>query len=209
MDHLKNGLRANGYYNIYDDRLKLATVFCDLTSEPRKAWTLFTSWAKSNKGMKEFRSQPLSEDAPVDERLPSWDRYRMSLEMMNGLMNQSTRWRATCSFPTHGVDFVDYVEGKIRDFDIVNFQGFHVCKKVEYANIRGHQCNGCRLPWWQKNGLFFIHTDSSRKTCGFNPTQDAVPYEDNFGYYSRTNTKFRCMADASATTNWWFGGSLA
>ena len=179
-----------------------------MTSESGKAWTLVMSWAKSNKDMAEFRSTPFSKDSPVDEDLPNWNKYRMSLSMMNDLSTQSTHWRATCSFPTHGVDYVDYVRGKFVDFDVVNIQGYNTCERVEYVNIRGHQCSDCDLPWWQ-DGKNFLHTDSTYITCGFDATAGAVPGEDNFGHYNIVNPNFRCTADANATTNWWFGGNIA
>ncbi|XP_028413149.1 uncharacterized protein LOC114536005 [Dendronephthya gigantea] len=207
LDHARNGLKTNGYYNIYDASSNLITVYCDMTSEAGKAWTLVMSWATRNKDMTEFRSTFLSVDAPVDPGFLNWNKYRMSLGMMNDLSAQSTHWRATCSFPTHGVDYVDYVRGKFRDFDIVNFRQWRVCKRVEYVNIRGHQCSDCDMPWWQ-DLQSSLHTDSSYKTCGFDPTQGAVSSEDNFGYYSTVNPNFRCTADASATTNWWFGGDV-
>ena len=180
-----------------------------MTSESGKAWTLVTSWATRNKDMAEFRSTPFSTDSPVDDSLPNWDKYRMSLRMMNDLSAQSTQWRATCSFPTHGVDLVDYVRGKFADLDVINFLGNNVCKSVEYVNIRGHQCSDCDIPWWQVNQAYFIHTEGSSADCGFDPSQGAVYSEDNFGYYSTVNSNFRCTADASATTNWWFGGNIA
>ena len=159
--------------------------------------------------MAEFRSTKFSTDSPVNDNLPNWKRYRMSLKMINDLSAQSTHWRATCSFPTYGVDFVDYVRGKFVNFDVVNFIGDNTCKTVEYVNIRGHQCSDCDLPWWQLDGSYFIHTDSNYNTCSFDPRQGAVNYEDNFGYYGTVNLNFRCTADASSTTNWWFGGNVA
>jgi hypothetical protein len=166
------------------------------------------SWATRNKDMAEFKTNQLSADSPVDESLPNWNRYRMSSSMMNDLSTQSTHWRATCSFPTHGVDYVDYVRGKFVDFDIINFVGAGQCKRAEYVNIRGHQCSDCNVPWWQtsSDGL---HTDSSYSFCGYDPTQGAVYSEDNFGLYIGVNSNFRCTSDASATTNWWFGGNVA
>ena len=166
------------------------------------------SWATRNKNMVEFRS-PFSTDSPVDENLPNWDKYRTSLIVMHDLSAQSTHWRATCSFPTHGVDYVDYVRGKFVDFNVINYQGNGVCKRVEYVNIRGHQCSDCDVPWWQDDQTWSLHTDSSNNVCGFDPTQDAVLSEDNFGHYNYVNSNFRCTADANATTNWWFGGNIA
>ena len=209
LDHFKNGLKTNGYYNIYDASSNLITVYCDMTSEPRKAWTLVTSWATSNKDMAEFQSTPLSQDSPVDESSPNWNRYRMSLSMMNDLSAQSTHWRATCNFPTHGLDYTDYVRGKFVDFDVITFHGHNVCKRVEYVNIRGHKCSDCNLPWWQNDGQYCLHTDSTYTTCGFDPTQGAGGSEDNFGAYRTSNANFRCTADASTTTNWWFGGNTS
>ena len=158
--------------------------------------------------MAEFHTTVLSVDSPVDKNLPNWNKYRMSLSMMNDLSNQSTHWRATCTFPTHGDDYVDYVRGKFVDLDVVNFLGINVCKRVEYVNIRGYQCSDCYVPWWQIVNKNFLHTDSTATTCGFNPSQGAVFSEDNFGFYRAVNSNFRCTADASSTTNWWFGGNI-
>ena len=152
-----------------------------MTSEKGKALTLVMSWATRNKDMVEFQSTALSTDSPVNKNLPNWNKYRMSLSMMNDLSVQSTHWRATCSFPTHGVHYVDYVRGKFVDFDVVNFLGVTVCKRVEYVNIRGHRCSDCNLPWWQVDQSWFLHTDSAATTCGFDPTAGAVSSEDNFG----------------------------
>ena len=159
--------------------------------------------------MAEFRSTPFSTDSPVDDNFPNWNKYRMSLSMMNDLSAQSTHWRATCSFPTHGVDYVDYVRGKFVDFDVVNFLENAVCKRVEYVNIRGHKCSNCDMIWTQVLQTYFLHTDSTIGTCGFKPSHGAVPSEDNFGFYGAVNSNFRCTADASSTTNWWFGGNIA
>ena len=210
LDHLKNGLKTNGYYNIYDANSNLVTVYCDMTSESGKAWTLVMSWARKNKDMAEFKNTRLGINSPVDKNLPNWDKYRMSLSMMNDLSAQSTHWRATCSFPTHGVDdFRDYVRGKFVDFDVIKFARQNVCKRVEYVNIRGHFCEKCTAPWWQDKKHYFLHIASNRNKCEFNATPGAVYKEDNFGHYKHVNSAFRCTADDTATTNWWFGKSLA
>ena len=90
--------------------------------------------------------------------------------------------------------------------DVINFLGDTVCKRVEYLNIRGHRCSDCNLPWWQGGERWFLHTDSTATTCGFDPTAGAVSSEDNFGYYGAVNSNFRCTAYASATNKlvvWW------
>ena len=57
---------------------------------------------------------------------------------MTSLQSHSTHWRATCSYPTHGVDFRDYIRGTFKDFNIVTYIGAGQCKKVEFVNIQGH-----------------------------------------------------------------------
>ena len=180
-----------------------------MTSESGKAWTLVMSWATSNRDMAAFRSTPLSTNCPVDENFPNWNKYRMSLSMMNDLSTQSTHWRATCSFPTRGVDYVDYVRGNFTDFNVVTFLGKSSCQKVEYVNIRGHYCTHCKPKWWQSSTSHMIHTDSNYNTCdGYSFKPGNTLREDNFGHYEYINPAFRCTASDTATTNWWFGGSL-
>ena len=180
-----------------------------MTSESGKAWTLVMSWATRNKNMREFQITPFSTDSPVDETFPNWNKYRMSLNMMNDLSAQSTHWRATCSFPTHGVDYVDYVRGNFADFNVMTILGVNICKKTEYLNIRGHSCTGCTSPWWARQNYWSLHTDPNYLTCQFNGKQGASYEEDNFGHYNHVNPNFRCTADQSATTNWWFGGNAS
>ena len=179
-----------------------------MTSEAGSAWTLVMSYTIKNKNMEQFGNYgQLQNNQPVNEHSPNWNLYRMSLTQMNDLKSLSTHWRATCSFPTHKVDYTDYVRAKFTDFDIMKFQsGGGSCKKVEYVNIRGHQCAQCTSKWWQSS--YTPHIDSSYTGCKFDPTEDSVSKEDNFGRYRHINKKFRCSAGPASTTNWWFGGYL-
>ena len=176
-----------------------------MTSEAGSAWTLIMSYALSNRLLGQFALKGAMEnDAPVNEHSPNWNLYRMSLTQMNHLKSQSTHWRVTCSFPTHKVDYTDYVRAKFTDFDIMTYRGHGICKKVEYVNIRGHQCAQCTTRWWQY--YFAAHLPSASNGCEFLPMQGAVSSEDNFGFYQSYNSKFRCSAGPHSTTNWWFGG---
>ena len=111
-------------------------------------------------------------------------------------------------YPTQGVDFRDYVRGNFKDFDIVNYIGDAQCKKVEFLSIRNHKGMHQTAKFWQKNGGWGLHIDSSATGCDFNPSSGAVLSEDNFGHYFHTNPKFRCSKDDQSTTQWWFGGHL-
>ena len=177
-----------------------------MTSEAGSAWTLVMSFALKNRLMEQFRVKRMQHDAPVNEDSPNWNLYRMSLTQMNHLKSQSTHWRVTCSFPTHKVDYTDYVRVNFTNFDIMTFHALGICKKVDYINIRGHQCAQCTSKWWQYN--YAAHLDSSLTGCQFLPTKGSVPWEDNFGWYGTYNNKFRCSAGPLSTTNWWFGGYL-
>ena len=179
-----------------------------MNSEAGAAWTLIESFALKNKGLDSIYKHPLQTNAPVNENSPNWNLYRMSLSQMNHLKSQSSHWRVTCSFPAYRVDYTDYVRAKFADFDIMTFLGQGICKKVEYVNIRGHQCAQCTSRWWQVVNLYAPHIDSSYTPCQFVPTKGAVPSEDNFGFLFSVNNKFRCTSSPSSTTNWWFGGYL-
>jgi hypothetical protein len=168
------------------------------------------SFARKNKGTTALRNHQLSANSPINEKTPiNWNIYRMSLSQMNALKPHSTHWRVTCSLPTHGVDYRDYARANFVDFDVMTFLGDAVCKKMEFVNIRGHQCAQCTATWWQKINTYTATIDSSyRNNCQLVATVGSVTSEDNFGYYSSINNKFRCSAGPDSTTNWWFGGYL-
>ena len=166
------------------------------------------SWTSRNRGLSKFHSIPFKINAPVNETAQNWNQYRLSLARMRSLQAYSTHWRATCSYPTHGIDFRDYLRGNFKDFDIVDYIGSGECKKVEYINIRGHVGKNLTVPFWQllRQGL---HTDSWHAVCQFKVVKSgAMPSEDNFGLYGVYNPKFRCTKDTQSTTQWWFGAHL-
>ncbi|CAH3137499.1 unnamed protein product, partial [Porites lobata] len=198
------GAVSNGIYKIYDNDGNSFPSYCDLKSEPGIAWTLVMSWSKKNRFISAFRSTPFQFNAPENENSPNWDRYRLSLERMRSLQVHSTHWRATCSYPTHGIDFTDYLRGNFKDFNIVDFLGNGECKKVEYVDIRGLNGTNLTAPFWANFGVS-LHTDSSIDFCELNATVGAVSSEDNFGSYNGINPKFRCTQEDSSTTQWWFG----
>ena len=194
-------------YRIYDDAGNNFPAYCDFKSEPGTAWTLVMSWANKHRLLPALRDKPFKNNAPVNENAHNWNLYRLSLTRMRSLQSHSTHWRATCSFPTHGVDFTDYIRGKFKDFNIVDFIGSAQCKKVEYVNIRGHIGIHLTARFWQQNGAM-LHIDSSDSGCNFDPRSGSVSSEDNFGFYGAINPKFRCTEGDLSTTQWWFGAHL-
>ena len=208
LDYLKKGYKSDGFYKIRDfNANRIITVYCDLTSEPGSAWTLVMSFALKNRQVEQFKKKGLQQDAPVNENSPNWEIYRMSKSQMSYLKSQSTHWRATCSYPKNKVDYRDYVRAKFSDFDVMTFTDRGICKKVEFINIRGHQCAQCTSKWWQQN-TYMAHIDSSSSGCKLDARTGSVSGEDNFGSYWPFNKKFRCTASRLSTTNWWFGGYM-
>ena len=213
LDHLRNGALQSGVYEINDHDDVRYQVYCDLSSELGMAWTLVISQAFSNRNLEYFKN-PLSMNYPINHKSPRWDAYRLSLLQMNKLKFGSSHWRITCNFNTDGLIYRDYVRARFDDFDAINFEshGKGQCRKVEYMNVRGHNCTGCTSYWWQTKDPVkrnFLHHDSSYNKCEFGETTGAVSSEDNFGWYDskyKANKKFRCTSALIATTNHWFGG---
>ena len=154
-----------------------------------------------------FKAQPLYIDKPASEDNPKWDLFRLSLNKMKQFRFRSSHWRVTCSFQTDGVVHRDYVRAKIADFDPIDFVGLKQCKRVEYINVRGHNCTDCDVAWWQDNRQM-LHHDSSAANCGFDASSGAVDSEDNFGFYSSSNPNFRCNQLPGSISNYWFGSYL-
>ena len=80
---------------------------------------------------------------------------------MRSLQVHSTHWRATCSYPTHAINFTDYLKD-FKDFNIVDFLGRGTaCRRVEYVNIRGYAGTNLTAPFWQILNISTLHIDSS------------------------------------------------
>ena len=207
VEYGQQGAYKDGIYKIYDnDDGNSFPAYCDPKSEPGIAWTLVMSWSRENRFISAFYNSSLKRNAAENENSPNWERYRLSLKQMRSLQVHSTHWRATCSYPTDGIDFTDYLRGNFKDFNIVDFLGDAECKRVEYVNIRGHNGTNLTAPFWTLDSG--LHTDSSEALCELNATDGAVPSENNFGAYATFNPMFRCTQADDSTTQWWLGAHL-
>ena len=205
LDYLLRGSSKCGVYRLYDNGGNSYPAYCDLNSEPGTAWTLIMSWSTRNRKLPAFDKFPFKYNSPVNENAQNWNLYRLSLARMKSLQSHSTHWRATCSYPTHGIDFRDYVRGSFKDFNVIDYLDNNKCKKVEYINIRGHIGIHQTVPFWQIANSYLLHTDSTYATCQFKPKAGSVSGEDNFGHYRYINPKFRCTQGSQSTTQWWLG----
>ena len=107
VDYLRRGISQSGRYKLYDQTGKTYAAYCDVKSELDTAWTMMMSWTPANRRLSAFCKIPFKYNAPQNEDALNWDLYRLSLERMRFLQTHSTHWRATCSYPTHGIDFRD------------------------------------------------------------------------------------------------------
>ena len=208
VEYGQQGAYKDGIYKIYDNDGNSFPAYCDLKSEPSIARTLVMSLSKENRLISAFRNAVLQINAQENDNSPNWDRYRLSLERMRSLQVHSTHWRATCSYPTYGIDYRDYIRGNFKDFNIVDFLGNGECKRVEYVDIRGHNGTNLKVPFWQQKNSWILHVISKSHRCEFSASVGAVDSEDNFGFYAEMNQKFRCTQADNSTTQWWFGAHL-
>ena len=192
-------------YTLYDPTSKsFYQTFCDLTSETGFVWTLLESFSLANKNG--FKAQPFLKDYPVSQNSFKWNKFRLSLPIMNSTLSHSTHFRATCNFNTDGLVTTDYLRAKTTDLNILQLNSYP-CVKMECINIRGYDCYDCRA-WMGQRIHLHLHTDSSYKVkpCQFTSARNSsVEAEDNFGYYNTINPSHRCSSGDNATTQWWFG----
>ena len=195
-------------YTLYDPASKsFYQTFCDLTSENGFVWTLLESFSLANNN--HFKAQPFYNDYPVNLNSFKWNKFRLSLPIMNSILRHSTHFRATCNFNTDGLVTSDYLRAKTADLNILQLNT-HPCAKMEYINIRGYDCYECTALMAQSI-QWHLHTDSKHGgiSCQFksarNGTVASASGEDNFGFYKAINPLHRCTSGDNATTQWWFG----
>ncbi|PFX34670.1 hypothetical protein AWC38_SpisGene506 [Stylophora pistillata] len=210
QDYKAAGSTASGLYTLNDDNSQTFQVFCDFDSEPGFAWNLIESFSLSNSHL--FQKVVLYDDyQAISGDAPNWQAYLIKRPYLLWLRNHSTHWRATCRYNTDGTVYTDYLRASLEDFDIIRdiFTVRQTCRPYEYVNIRGNKCENCTAATWYKKGDVCFHIDSSHPLgCDFDgsKTEAAISDEDNFGYYGRTNTKFRCTSNQADTTQFWIGG---
>ena len=211
LDYLQQGMTQNGFYVLVDNQGHPYMTYCDLSYEPGSAWTLVMSWQTAKfRDLPYFKTKLFTEDAPINAGSPNWFIYRETLARMKSIRSQSTHWRATCNInKLKAIDFEDYLRGKLKDLDILTWQGGRTCFSIDYVNIRGKAAGtGTTMAFWQVPNKYILHTDSTNTGCEF--YYEANPIVDFFGFYGDgLSPKFRCSAEPEATTQWWFGGYLS
>ena len=195
---------TNGIYNTVDQQNISFPVYCDFSSEPNAAWTLIQSHSLRNNYA--FKSKMFYlHDKPINQDAPEWNNYRLSMSRMKSIRDVSTHWRATCNFPTDGVDFRDYWRVSLGSLDFLvapTRNGF--CLSTEFVNVHGNECSNCTV-WCAYSNPYSLHLDSWYGASQGCDLSGGIYDEDNFGWYYTTNPAFRCTSSASSTTQYWLG----
>ena len=195
-------------YTLHDPASKsFYQTFCDFTSENGIVWTLLESFSLANNN--HFKGQSFLVDYRVNKTSFDWNKFRLSLPVINSTLSHSTHFRATCNFNTGGLVTIDYLRAKTANLNILQLNR-NLCVKMEYINIRGYDCYNCTALMAQRIN-WHIHVDSyyGAKSCQFtsagNGSIASESGEDNFGEYYEINPLHRCTSGDNATTQWWFG----
>ena len=202
-------VKTNGIYNITDQQNISFPVYCDFGSEPGAAWTVIQSHSFQNNDA--FKSKAFFHyDMAINQDAPEWNSYRLSMSRMKSLQDVSTHWRATCNFPTVGVDYRDYWRVSVESLDLLMEPPKNAfCLFSEFVNIRGNMYANCTvLTAYSLAKGWTLHSDSwygSQNGCEFNGQSGGIKNEDNFGFYGAFNPAFRCTSSASSTSQFWLG----
>ena len=209
-DIASNVALTSGKYLIFDSTEELFSVYCDMESESGFVWTLIQSFSLANKDI--FRDD-FGSNFPVNNsnNEVDWNSYRLSLPQMESLANHSTHLRATCNFPTEGLQYTDYARAKLEGHNIFGTWD-NVCQLYERINIRGIECFNCTALTQQSLGKAWTMKSYQSKTsgCDLDGRPGAGGHENNFGRYrdSSINANHRCSSSPESTTQHWFGAEL-
>lgn len=176
------GARTSGFYLIQGrTECLFYEMYCDFSSEPGWAWTLVMSQGFGNRG-NSFAKSPFLKGVLKNQRTPNWEKYRIGKGRMWVIKESSSHWRVTCDFPNFGVDFRDYLRAAFQNLNPIKFEASGKCCKMDYIDIRGHNCTGCTAAWWQNDQRFLTHF-SDQDECQFGKTPGSGANEANFGGY--------------------------
>ena len=135
------------------------------------------------------------------------------LRMIHVFSDSQVKWSITCNYNTEGLVFTDFVEVPVSSFNPFSNPGDGgKCIDVDYVNIRGFECFGCRVFVQQKNNrVLHFRPQRSYNQCRFSIsglTQCDDNWEHSFGFYKCYNPDHRCSSSPNSTTQMWFVSTL-
>ena len=185
-------------------------VFChfDVNTYSIRSDTLVMSYANSNKEL--FEKESLIKDFTRYQDEPNWLIYRLSLERMKALRDESTHWTFTCAYDTRGFLHEDYLRVKFEKCDILTHTATLNERTIEvtYVNIRGSDCRDCELNVGQGTYIFHVYKFGGNGWEGYPTKMCDTVHAQYFGRYACVDTSFVCMASSTSTTQLWFTNYL-
>lgn len=179
-----NGALTSGKYLIFDSANEAFSVYCDMESEPGFVWALIQSFSLANKDI--FEEKGFSVDFSVTQGGNDVDlnSYRLSLSQIQSIASYPTHLRATCNYPTEGLQYTDYARTKLESHDIFG-NWDDICRLYDYINVRGNECTNCTALTKQSPGrAWTVKSYKSRDWgCEFEGSPAASGNENNFGKY--------------------------
>ena len=208
QDIAKNGASTSGKYDIFNSTNEPFSVYCDLQSESGFVWALIQSFSLANNETFFGKAFGINFVVNNNNSKVDWNSYRLSLSQMGSLADHSTHLRATCNFPTDGLQYTDYARTKL-DGHYIFGNWDNKCYEYEYVNIRGNNCSYCTALTKQEAGKSWCirSYNSIEKGCEFDGRQGGIDFENNFGEYGgiNINPNHRCTSSSASTTQHWFG----
>lgn len=135
---------SSGWYTIYPEgETSPAKTYCDFSAKP--AWTLVRSFSLAN--LDQFRGVSFRQQTQATDG----DENQFAMSLAQNLALQGTHWRATCNMQTTMTR--DYVLTPYTSLNPLTFDARGQCSVAEAADIRGHSCESCAVPWWQENSV--------------------------------------------------------
>ena len=204
-DIMLSGKHENGVYQILNGAKNILHVYCDFGSEPGAAWTLVQSYSlekrRNRRDTDMFSTKSLQDDYAVNG---NWSSYRLSKVNMQTVREHSTQWRATCEFPTTGIEFRDYFRASLSNYDPLypSTERSLSCKLYEFINIRGNQYINCTAATVVDPSTvpYLINTKTDVRCDLDLQPNGGTNGENNFGFYQVINSAFRCSATSTSTT---------
>ena len=117
-DVAKNGASTSRKYDTNNSDNERFSVYCDLQSEPDFVWTLIQSLSLSKRNAFNYAEFGKNFEIDIREGEVNWSEFRLSLSQMQSLAIYSTHLRATCNFPTDGLQYTDYARAKLAGHNI-------------------------------------------------------------------------------------------
>lgn len=201
--------RTRGLRVIYAPNNTPYRAFCHLgNSTSSYHLTLAFSYSVENQQL--FTDQPLTNDHPVLQDSPNWEKYRLGLERMKGLRDGAVKWSLACSYDQQRYKTNDVLVVFMHQLDPLGSSDGRKCPKVQRIGVNGQACRNCIVGIVQGGNawhMMYHHADLCPSAVQVFPNLSCP--SGLFSYFGNYNTNcldknFLCTSSMKATTQLWF-----